>query len=186
MSVPQFQVTFFLDTDGKLHAESKGRNGQRQKFDLEDAEEFLLTIGGELAAEAFRAQQIRAQTIAAPTSVSAKSISQIAKDQDQEYLNGLTDKERETTLARRTTEAEKRRQQELDRARDLWLETARNHTVELANRVIDDPARRPRRHVLINNIAVSPRTYDPMNPVITAEQKAAIRARKNGAIEVDL
>lgn len=186
MTVPQFQVTFFLDTQGQLHAESLGKNGMRQKFDLTDADEFLLQIGAELVAQSFREQQIRAQTIAAPSSQEAKPVSAIARDKDQEYLNSLTDKERETTLARRTVEAEKRRQAELDRARDIWLTTAREHNVELANRVIPDPSRRPRRHVLVDNIAVSPRTYDPLNPVISPEMRAAIRARKNGAIEVDL
>lgn len=49
------------------------------------------------------------------------------------------------------------------RARSLWLGIARDHDIALANRVIDDPKRRPRRRVIVINSDGSRREVSPQS-----------------------
>lgn len=81
------------------------------------------------------------------------------------------------------------REQADDRARQIWLGLAKDHDIDLANRVISDPNRRPRRKVVVvtsnGQKLISPRTGATSDT--KPETGPRFRGDKNGvAVKIDL
>jgi hypothetical protein len=153
------QIMIFLDIAGNLHAEGPGKNGGRDKIDLPVD---FLTRNPEIAFE-LQSQRER-ERLAKPLpsaselfrqkeeqkALENRRIAQEAQRRFKDWYDGLTETQREEYDAK--VEKAKARQKEEDdsRARSVWDRTASVHGVALANRVVDDPSRRPRSAKMIN------------------------------------
>lgn len=150
------QVIVFMDSAGIVRAEAPGFNGQRVKIDLDPD---FLDRNPELRAELV-AQQDRAKRIVPapkaeyrdPEIERRRVNTEIARQRaeaDRRWLDSLSDEAREYELQKRETLRQKIIDAENDRARDIWRTTAKRHTVNLANQVISDPARRPNQRIIV-------------------------------------
>ena len=75
----------------------------------------------------------------------------------QKWIDELPEEERQVQLAKKERAEEKRRENELLRARGLWTGIATTHGTDLANRAIKDPKRRGRLAAKVNGTA-APKT----------------------------
>lgn len=151
------QIIITMNSAGVLRCEAPGKNGMRQKIDLPCDWSFLnpvlvAELKSQLAA-AKRTVQAPAATRVDPQIAREARIAQARADHLREWterFNAGTDVEREIMLYRR--EQAQRKSQELEhaRAKAIWEQTAADHGIALANRVITDPKRRPRIARVVN------------------------------------
>jgi hypothetical protein len=172
MPVPQ--IILFLDTQGVAHAESVGKNGSRLKINLPSD---FLSQNSELHAEFIRQQdEIRAHEASLQKAASARDSRPIIEDgaalakrvRDAKearftaWIDSLPADEATRQLIKREEIQRKRREEADAQARTIWHRVARDHSIELADRVISDPARRPNQRVLVKvNAGGAKVTYNP-------------------------
>lgn len=150
------QLIVFLDLLDNIHAEAAGQNGQRRKIDLPpdfrdrnpelftalcEARDLSRRIEAPLPSAGDLAKR-RDDEIAARNAEQARLVEQKRRD----HWNSLTEDQQAAILAAKEAAKEKQRARELETAHSVWNRTAQTVGlgVNLANRVIDDPARRPR------------------------------------------
>lgn len=152
------QVIVFMDSAGVVRAEAPGFNGQRVKIDLEPG---FLDRNPELRAELV-AQQDRAKRIVPapkaeyrdPEIERRRVNNEIARQRleaDRRWLDSLPDEAREYELQKREQKRQAIIDAENDRAREIWRKTAKHHSIDLANTVISDPARRPNQRIKVRS-----------------------------------
>lgn len=149
MPVPQ--LTIFLTPSGDFRAELPAQNGARQGLPL--PKDFA-TKNPEIAA-ALRAQAARIQEH--DDRLSAASAAARKREQEQrdlDWYENLTRAERDRIRASADHARSRLEQVELDRAKRVWAYTATHHSIDLANRVIEDPKRRPKASKVIAGRAV--------------------------------
>lgn len=168
MTVPQ--IILWKDTSGNLHAEFPGPAGARQRIDLPqgavNAKQQIETLIAALD------QRERDFAVAAERLARAKKIdrtdpqveraTRLAKEKAEKdakynaWLDSLSPSERWAHDKLRDERLEKAKKAELDRARQVYLSVAIDHTVDLANRVVPIN-RRPRRKIIVNGKEISAR-----------------------------
>lgn len=155
------QIVFSLDPSGVLIAEMPGINGAvRRKIDLPAD---FLTRNPELHAlmtdEILRLREVRKAAALAkkadyidPRVAREQRNAEIAKEKEKQWLtwlDTLPKDRRELEIKKRDERIERSRNAIDARARDIWNDVASNHDIALANKVIPDPNRRPRRKVIV-------------------------------------
>lgn len=149
------QVILFMDVRGGFHAEGPGKNGQRAKIDLppdfgqrnpellielthqrdHDRPQALSPSAGDLSRRRDAEKALR----------KAEQAAALIETQ-RKHWESLTEAQQNEILAKREIAAEKRRERELETAHSVWNRTATRmgQGIDLANRIIDDPRRRPK------------------------------------------
>jgi len=173
MTVPQ--IILFLDTNGQPHAESVGRNGSRVKVELSSD---FLSQNPELHSEFLRQQdEIKAQgeelkrasdlaksrrPLVEDSAALARKVYLAKEARWTSWIDSLPLDEQLRQLAKREEIQIKRREEADAQARTIWFKVAQDHSIELADRVISDPTRRPNRRVLVKvNAGGAKVTYNP-------------------------
>lgn len=151
MSDPQ--VIIRLDSAGNVQCEAPGLNGAaRTKIEGVRFENLDPAIQAALIAQRDRAQ--------APTQLAPKAAERLIPEDRLELAKRAGEDRRKRhlawieTLPREQADrereklrkiAERQHEAEIARAHEIYQRTAQRHSVELANRVISDPKRRPRK-----------------------------------------
>lgn len=188
------QIIVFMDSAGTVRAEAPGFNGQRVKITL-NAD--FLSRNPELRAELV-AQQDRAKRITMapkaetrdPEIERRRQNAEIARqraEDDRRWLASLSDEARTFEESKREKKKLAVIEAENARARDIWRTTAKHHSVNLANQVITDPARRPnqRMTVAVNKNGTKV-TYNPRFDTKTKTEKQKRVKKPNVKLNLDL
>lgn len=88
----------------------------------------------------------------------------------------------------RKRELARERQETLDRERahQVWLMTASSHDIPLANHVVDDPNRRPRRKVIVIGSDGTRRELSPRNTNSNSSKKPTKKVDLSLAVDIKL
>ena len=172
------QIILSLDPAGNISAEMPGINGAvRRKVDLpgnflKQNPQLSAILQEEVArlSALRRVQQANAKVeYIDPSSERARRNAEISAERAEQFakwLDSLPVDQRENEIRKRDARLAKAQEAELARARDIYTYTATHYPdgIALANRIIDDPKRRPARKLTISISAdgsrkeISPRT----------------------------
>jgi len=190
--VPSAQVILAWDGTA-LRCEGPGLNGQRQKLEVSfdqlpaEIQSVLIEQHDRNKVAYQEAKKAKVERVDPQIERERKAheagLERIRRH--MEWIETLPKHRRELELKKLADAKEKREQAETDRARQVWLMTAKDHDIGLANRVIDDPKRRPARKVVIagtGNVVYSPRSEKSE----TAKTKRAKNVNKALAIKITL
>lgn len=191
------QIILFMDSTGAIRAEMPGINGVvRRKIDLplgirENPD--LITL---LQTELYRIRDLRAAQTKTPApkpdyeAARHEKNAQIARERAERHrlwFDNLTEDQKALETAKMVARVEKLNAQIDSRAREIWTYCAETHSIQLANRIIDDPTRRPRKRVMINGQEVSPRNTSAMTAALAGTKPHKRNTKKiNPALAVDL
>lgn len=161
------QLVLYMDFTGALRAEAPGPNGARRKIDL--APNFakknpdLITLLRE-DLEQQRAQADHIARLAAQQPASLDAIENLRTKRlnamDRESVDRWTlwmrasvdEDKRQAEIERRVAKA---KAEDDERGRRIWSAVAARHGIQLANRVVDNPNRRPRVAKQAANLALA-------------------------------
>lgn len=116
------------------------------------------------------------------------AIAKARAEADRRYLDSLSNEARGYEESKREKKRLAIAEAEKARARDLWRTTAKHHSIDLADRVIDDPSRRPNQRVVINHGGVKV-TYNPRfdsEPKTEKQKRAKKSTLSNVKLNLDL
>lgn len=148
-------------------------NGARKKVEGVAFHDLPWQIQQALGASLIDAQAAKERLAQAPSSANSRIDPQIARDQRIQrakedadkawsaYLDRLSPRDREREIEKRAERKRKIAEEEQRVRNSVYLNTMRDHGIPLANRVVDDPSKRPSRKVVVigknGGALVSPR-----------------------------
>jgi hypothetical protein len=195
------QIILILDSAG-LRAELPGINGAtRRKInltpDFADRNPEFMEI---LESERLRIALARKVTIEAqksnyidPQIERERRNAEIARERarrHQEWIESLPKDRREIEQKKLETRLQNQLDSAKASARQIWLDIAQSHGIKLANRVIDDPSRRPRRKVMVPTATgmreVSPQNVAKMDAALNGTKAPRTVSRKFTKAELEL
>ena len=193
-------MILFMDSAGTLRAEMPGLSGTaRRKIDLppgfaESNPELIAIFKTELVRiqDQKRRQAQSKPDYIDPILAREERNRQIAVERAAKAriaYEKMSASERANHDRKMQAQVEKLNAQLHARSREIWTYCAESHSVQLANRVIDDPKRRPRRKVMLNGQEVSPQNVARMNAALNGVQPSRQRKKSSGtthAVDLDI
>lgn len=153
------QLVVFLDKSGNFHAELPGLNGARVKVHLgEDFRqrnpEITCALLDAQSALDLRSERI-AEELAAKHNLKSQGekLAELAREREARFdtwIETLPKDRRESEIRKRNERLKKAAETADATARDIYYYTASRHDVDLADRIISDAKRRPRKVISIS------------------------------------